>query len=98
VKDLPDLALLASHGSLRSKSLRAALEQTFTFRDTHPLPASFPEPLAAWAVPYAAMAKEDELAWPTLPDVTRAAREFLEPVLHGGAGPIWDPDRWSWGS
>ena len=98
VKDLPDLSLIASHGSFRSQSLRLALEQTFTFRGTHPLPSSFPEPLAAWAVPYAAMAREDELPWPTLGDVTRAAREFLEPVLRGDAGPTWDREGWSWGA
>jgi Nucleotidyl transferase AbiEii toxin, Type IV TA system len=98
VKDLPDLALLASHGSLQSQALRTALDQTFTFRDTHPLPSSFPEPLAAWALPYAAMAKEDELPWPTLADVSRAAREFLEPVLRSEARPTWDPAGWSWGA
>lgn len=98
VKDLPDLALLAGYGSLESDRLRAALEQTFTFRATHPLPSSFPDPLAAWAAPYAAMAKEDELPWPTLDDVTRAACDFLEPVLSGQVGPTWDPDHWSWRS
>lgn len=98
VKDLPDIALLASHRPLQPQRLRAALEQTFTFRDTHPLPSSFPEPLAAWAVPYASMAKEDELPWPTLAEVTRAAREFLEPVLRGKAEADWAPERWSWGS
>jgi hypothetical protein len=96
VKDLPDLALLASHGPLLSQTLRAALEQTFTFRGTHPLPSSFPDPIAAWAVPYAAMAREDELAWPTLADVTRAAREFLEPILRSASDRAWDPNRWSW--
>jgi hypothetical protein len=44
------------------------------------------------------MAREDELAWPTLADVTRAARAFLEPVLRSEAGPTWIPDNWSWRS
>ncbi|MCU0661759.1 MAG: nucleotidyl transferase AbiEii/AbiGii toxin family protein [Myxococcota bacterium] len=38
VKDLPDLALLATARPIDAKRLRAALEQTFTFRKTHPLP------------------------------------------------------------
>ncbi|MEN9577332.1 MAG: hypothetical protein RJA70_341 [Pseudomonadota bacterium] len=61
VKDLPDLALLASAQAIDAKRLRAALEQTFTFRKTHALPASLPEPLEAWTVPYTAMAREDQL-------------------------------------
>jgi len=44
VKDLPDLALLASPQELDAKRLRAALEQTFSFRKTHPLPDSLPAP------------------------------------------------------
>jgi hypothetical protein len=44
VKDLPDLALLASAGPLEAERLRAALEQTFTFRKTHALPAALPAP------------------------------------------------------
>jgi len=48
VKDLPDLALLASAGPLEAERLRAALEQTFTFRKTHALPAALPAPAPAW--------------------------------------------------
>jgi hypothetical protein len=47
VKDLPDLALLATAQPIGAKRLRAALDQTFTFRKTHALPAKVPEPLAA---------------------------------------------------
>jgi len=96
VKDLPDLALLASARPLQFQCLRAALEQTFDFRSTHALPASLPEPLPAWTQPYAAMANENELPWLTLPEVTQAARAFLDPVLSGQGGPSWAPSRWSW--
>lgn len=96
VKDLPDLALLARSRAFHCQRLRAALEQTFKFRATHPLPTSFPEPLASWAVPYAAMAKEDALPWPLLGDVTRAARAFLEPVLQAAGDFTWSPELWSW--
>jgi predicted nucleotidyltransferase component of viral defense system len=96
VKDLPDLALLATAQSLDAKRLREALEQTFTFRKTHELPTSMPAPLPAWATPYAAMAREDQLTWPTLDDVTKAAQAFLDPVLAGGLDATWEPESWSW--
>lgn len=96
VKDLPDLALLATVQALDARSLRHALELTFMFRKTHALPASVPEPLAAWTTPYAAMAREDQLMWPTLDEVTTAARTFLDPVLSGELNATWEPATWSW--
>lgn len=96
VKDLPDLALLASVREVGAQRLRAALEQTFTFRKTHALPGSLPEPLEAWRLPYEAMAREDRLAWPTLDHVTRAAKEFLDPVLGELRDATWEPATWAW--
>jgi hypothetical protein len=97
VKDLPDIALLATAQTIDAKGLRAALEQTFTFRNTHPIPASLPAPLAAWAMPYAAMAREDRLAWSTLDEITTAARAFMDPVLGGELDATWVPETWKWG-
>jgi hypothetical protein len=96
VKDLPDLALLATVQPLDASRLLEALEQTFSFRKTHAIPAALPDPLSAWATPYAAMAREDRLLWPTLSDVTQAARSFLDPVLARGLDATWEPERWSW--
>lgn len=98
VKDLPDLALLATARSIDAKCLRAALEQTFTFRKTHALPQNVPEPPDAWTRPYVAMAREDHLAWSTLDEVTKAAQAFLDPVLAGGLDATWEPERWGWRS
>ena len=42
------------------------------------------------------MAREDELAWPTLGDVIKVAQAFLDPVLAGGLDAAWDPGRWTW--
>ncbi len=97
VKDLPDLALLATAQTIDARRLRAALEQTFGFRKTHPLPAQLPAPLPAWLAPYAAMARDDQLAWPTLAEVTAVTRSFLDPVLAGDLDAVWSPARWSWG-
>jgi hypothetical protein len=96
VKDLPDIALLATAQPVDAKRMRAALEQTFAFRRTHPLPTKVPEPLDAWTTPYAAMAREDQLVWLTLDDVTKAAQTFLDPVLAGQLDATWAPEAWSW--
>lgn len=37
-----------------------------------------------WTTPYVAMVREDDLAWWTLDDITKAAQSFLHPVLGGG--------------
>ena len=96
VKDLPDLALLASVGSLDPRRLRAAIDQTFAFRATHAPPAALPDPPVAWAKPYAQMAEENRLPWTTLADVTAAARAFLDPVLAAAAQAEWSPTTWTW--
>ena len=96
VKDLPDLALLASAQELDAKRLHAALEETFAFRKTHPLPGSLPVPAEAWRMPYEAMAREDQLRWATLDDVTGTVKAFLDPVLGGGLDATWLPAEWRW--
>jgi predicted nucleotidyltransferase component of viral defense system len=96
VKDLPDLGLLAGSRSIEVVRLRGALEQTFAFRATHQIPLTLPEPPAAWQAPYAALARGDQLTWPTLQEVFAAARGFLDPVLAGKAGLTWDPGTWTW--
>ena len=98
VKDLPDMALLATAKAIDSKRLKEAFEQTFVFRKTHALPASLPDPSPTWATPYAAMARENKLAWAELSDVTRAAQSFLDPVLGQGIDATWDPERFLWGT
>ncbi len=97
VKDLPDLALLGTIRQLDALRLRAALEQTFVFRGTHPVPSNVPVPNEAWRVPYAAMARDDQLGWSTLDAVTAAVRAFLDPVLAGGLEGTWEPTPWAWG-
>ncbi|MFO1076779.1 MAG: nucleotidyl transferase AbiEii/AbiGii toxin family protein [Planctomycetota bacterium] len=97
IKDLPDLALLASAGEIDAVQLRTALEMTFAFRETHALPRELASPPTEWAEAYRAMASADGLAWPTLEEVHRAARDFLQPVLstRPSAGR-WTPNSWSW--
>ncbi|HXP90874.1 MAG TPA: nucleotidyl transferase AbiEii/AbiGii toxin family protein [Fibrobacteria bacterium] len=96
VKDFPDLALLASVRTLDARILKAALEQTFSFRKTHPLPASTPIPPGEWAFPYSNMAREDRLEWPTLESVTKAVQSFMDPILSDNLDATWVPSLWQW--
>jgi hypothetical protein len=98
VKDLPDLALLATVREIDGAKLRLALERTFDYRDTHALPASIPEPPASWAAVYERMVGEDDLRWRTLPDLLAAVRAFLDPVLANAPAGQWTPPLWGWHS
>jgi len=60
------------------------------------VPAKVPDPQPTWAPPYAAMARADQLLWPTLDDVTAAARAFLDPVLAEDMDATWEPGAWRW--
>jgi len=96
VKDLPDLALIATAAPLDAKRLRSAIDQTFAFRGTHAVPAQLPHPPDTWETPYATMATADRLTWPTLSAVHDATRSFLDPLLAGPLDATWDPARWAW--
>ncbi len=96
VRDLPDLALIATAGPVDGSRLRAAIEQTFRFRGTHDVPKHLPAPPATWEAPYAAIAKEDRLQWTTLAEAFEAGRAFLDPVLAGPGDDEWQPGTWSW--
>jgi hypothetical protein len=95
VKDLPDLALLATVADLDSVALRIAIGESFTQRGTHAVPPSLPDPARSWEPVYARMAASDDLPWRTLDDLVLAVRAFLDPVLAGTEGR-WDPQAWRW--
>lgn len=96
VKDLPDIALLSTVQNLDANRLRKAFAQTFAFRKTHSVPEVLPAPLPAWEKPYATMARENDLTWSTLAEVTHAAQTFLNPVLAGNLDALWDYKTSSW--
>lgn len=95
VKDLPDIALLATAGSLFSGRLRDVIRSTFENRGTHPVPQVLPAPPASWTLPYSRMAQQSQLPWATLEEVFARAGAFLDPMLRGEDG-TWDPQGWSW--
>jgi Nucleotidyl transferase AbiEii toxin, Type IV TA system len=63
LKDLPDLSLLMTAQPIVVRHLRAPLEQTFLFRNTHVLPAFVSSPIEVWRKPYESMSREDWLRW-----------------------------------
>ena len=95
IKDLPDIALLATTRPLEAVRLRSALERTFEFRATHSIPSSLPDPPANWSIPYREMARANELAWTTLEQLTTAVTGFINPLL-ADSGRIWRPAEWKW--
>ena len=97
VKDLPDIALLATVRDLDGASLRAAIEQTFAHRGTHPVPAAVPAPPEEWTPVYMRLAEDDGLVWRTLEDVAAAVRVFLDPVL-AGTTARWECEAGVWRS
>lgn len=95
VKDLPDMALLASVRPVDARILRDAIGHTFAHRSVHPVPKALPKPSEAWRVPYDRIARTNQLRWPDLDGVTEAVRAFIDPVLVGTTGK-WDPTTWAW--
>ena len=96
MKDLPDIALLAMAGAIDARRLCAALEQTFDFRRSHPVPDHLPQPPPEWELSYAAIARRDALTWTTLAAVTMAAKDFLDEALAGDLDATWHPAEWRW--
>jgi hypothetical protein len=97
VKDLPDIALLATVRDINGATLRAAIDRTFEHRATHPVPPSVPQPPDAWVPVYARVAESDGLRWRTLAEATKAVQSFLDPVLSGTAAR-WGTEAWAWSS
>jgi hypothetical protein len=95
VRDLPDLALLASTRGIDGADLRTALAATFAFRATHAVPQAVPSPPPSWSVPYGVLAEEHDLPWRTLGEAHAVVAAFLDPLLGGEPG-AWLPARWQW--
>lgn len=96
VKDLVDLALIASLFTLSAGRLGRAIESTFANRNTRP-PQALPKPPAQWRVAYRKMATEAGLDEDIAKGYEQAQR-LLDPAL-GGALPhdsTWDPSTQTW--
>lgn len=94
-KDLVDILLIATFGSLIAMELYDRLLQTFQGRGRQPLPNHLPEPPREWTRPYARLAK-DVAAEPNLAAAYREAQEFLDPLLARTAKGSWSPSTRTW--
>lgn len=95
VKDLPDIALLASVRPIAAASLRRSIHGTFSARRTHEQPSAVPRPPDTWRGVYEAMALAEGFRWTTLDRLAQDISAFLDPVLGGFVG-MWDPVTWAW--
>jgi hypothetical protein len=97
VRDLPDLALLATApGPLNGRRVADAIDQTFRARGTHDPPTAVPEAPSRWLTEYANLASEQRLRWKTLEEVLAATRGFLDPVLRREDCGTWRRELWDW--
>lgn len=97
VKDLIDLAMMASSFYFLAGRLHHALQATFDARASHPMPAGLPPPPREWRTPYRRMAGEVGLD-PDLAVGHEQARAFLDPVLAQTVADDtrWDPAQQAW--
>ena len=96
IKDLIDVALIASELSVDASSLREAFATTVTFRSTHGVPAVLPAPPVSWAATYPGVRDAQSRPWATIDEVHAEAARFLDPILASGGG-TWDPRPRAWG-
>ena len=96
VKDLVDLALIATEAAPNAERLRIALEATFGRRARHPQPARLPWPPADWRVPYGRMARDIGFE-ADLGAGHELAASLVDPVLAGQViAATWDPVTRHW--
>ncbi len=96
VKDLVDLALIATEAAPDAERLRTALEVTFGCGASHSLPARLPRPPADWRVPYGRMARDIRLD-PDLHAGHATVARLLDPVFTGDVmSATWDPSTGNW--
>jgi hypothetical protein len=96
VKDLVDLALIASAAPVNADRLGRALRETFGQCGRHELPRALPRPPAQWRVPYTRMALEVGLAAELVRGYELAAL-LLDPVLAKDLGAaVWEPAAQGW--
>ncbi len=91
VKDLVDLAMIATEVSLQAAQLRQALQRTFETRGRQSLPNHLAAPPEDWRAPYRRLAGEVGIP-EDLGTGHRIAGAFIDPILSGEVTDgSWDP-------
>lgn len=98
IKDLVDLAVIASTTPIDAGQLRRAITDIFERRATHPVPSAVPPPPADWESGWRNLAANVP-AHNDLRGGHRSVASFLDPILGGEQRPgQWDPDAGAWHS
>jgi hypothetical protein len=96
VKDLVDLALIASTQNMDAASLRRAILAGTAHRCI-PMPPLFVVPdWVAWRAGYLRTARSAPVAVPSFGDAVELVGRFLDPVLAGRETGTWDPATARW--
>ena len=96
LKDLVDMPLIATALDERTAAeLRAAIDQTYTFRDSHAIPAVLQPAPREWLGPYDRLRKEEGLPWEDLDALHAAAAVFIDPML-AGVEATWSAGEGLW--
>jgi hypothetical protein len=97
VKDFVDILLLAGLVDLEGTKLLEALQATFTFAGTHPLPSHVPLPPQDWPSVFEKMAHEVGLKETHLNQAYECIQQFFDPLLEEhSAVKLWDHTDWIW--
>ena len=95
IKDLVDIAIIASTQTISADRLRTAVVSNAAIRKVE-LPERFVAPDASWATRYPKVAAE---APGTVPDYDTAislAGQIFDPILDATATGVWDPSARTW--
>jgi hypothetical protein len=97
VKEFVDMLLLADLADQTGVTLLQALQATFAFAATHPLPGSVPPPPRDWPAAFEKMADEVGLKETELNPAYELICQFYDPLLGGGAAAQrWNHAQWKW--
>ncbi|GAC1670538.1 MAG: hypothetical protein NVS9B8_13680 [Candidatus Limnocylindrales bacterium] len=96
VKDLVDLALIATTAELDAAKVHRAIVETFEHRSRRDVPRALPAPPVDWDVPFRRLASEIGLA-AGLNEGHAIAARLLDPILSRATTTgRWDPSRQVW--
>lgn len=96
VKDIVDMPLIAQAlDGQQAADLRQAIDLTFQFRGSHPVPKMLPPPPRQWLGPYARLRETERLPWTDIDQLHTVASELLNPVLSGVDG-TWSAKEKTW--
>lgn len=97
VKDFVDILLLAELSIIQFDDLAAAINATFKFEGTHPLPMELPIPPKNWGLSFSRLTQEVGLGDVTLDEAFQRLQEFINPVLKENPEfTEWIPENWEW--